>query len=347
MRRVTLSDIAERAGVTKMAVSLALRGQGRLRAQTRERIRRLAAEMGYEPDPALRALNTHKQQLKTADKGEVIALLVDGREREPWKTQKFVMNFKEGVEAGARQLGYRLVPFWAGDAPGKALERMLVARGIRALILAPEPRRKKDRLPLDLDWERYSVVRLGRTHRDINVASVTHDHYGSMQAVFTELLRRGYRRPALMHTERSEERLEYRYAAAFQFMQRGLPEADRLPLCLVPAERVGMGDFTGFVRSHRPDVCISTDSTLLHYMKQSGLSVPAAMGFASLDVQENQPDVSGIDQGLREIGEAGMNLIDLLIRTNARGLRTTEHKVVLGGTWHEGKTLRPPPTAAH
>ncbi len=343
MRRVTLSDIAERAGVTKMAVSLALRGQGRLRAQTRERIRKLAAEMGYEPDPALRALNTHKQQLKTADKGEVIALIVDGPEREPWKTEKYVMNFKEGVEAGARRLGYRLLPFWAGDAPGKALERMLVARGIRALILAPEPRLKKDRLPLDLDWDRFSVVRLGRTHGDIEVPCVSHDHYGSMRAVFAELLRRGYRRPVLIHTERSEERLEYRYAAAFQFMLRDLPEADRLLPFLVPKARVEMDDFLACLEGSRPEVFLSTDSTLLYYMHQAGLSVPAETGFASLDVQNNQPHVSGIDQGLTAIGAAGVDLIDLLIRTNARGLRATEHKVVLGGTWHEGNTLRSRP----
>lgn len=341
MRRVTLSDIAARAGVTKMTVSLALRGQGRLPAATRERIRGLAAEMGYEPDPALRALNTHKQQLKPVDKGEFIAFLVDGPEREPWKTQKFVSAYKIGIEAGVRQLGYRLKDFWAGDRPKRGLGRLLLSRGIRAIILAPEPRLKKDCLPLDLDWSRFSVVRLGRTHRDIGVPSVSHDNYGSTRLLFAELMRRGYRRPALLHPERVEARVEYRHAAAFQVMQRELPEADRIPLGLFAKERVGMDDFVEFVRAHRPDVCVSSDSTLLHYMRKAGLAVPAEMGFASLDVQDNQPEVSGIDQRLSEVGAAGVDLLDLLIRTNTRGLNRIEHKVILGGIWQEGATVRP------
>jgi LacI family transcriptional regulator len=341
MRRVTLQDIAERAGVTKMAVSLALRGQGRLREATRERIRALAAEMGYVPDPALRALNTHRQQLKTADKGEVIAFLVDGPDREPWKEQLFVRSFKEGLEAGARQLGYRVVPFWAGDAPGKSLERVLLARGIRSVVLAPEPQLQEQRIPLDLDWSRFSVVRLGRTHKDIQVPSVTHDHFGGMRMVFKELLARGYTRPALVHPERVEARVEHRYSAAFQFLQRELPAKDRLPLLLSSEVRVGEAAFLQYGERNRPDVCISSDSTVLHYMRQAGMTVPRDGGFVSLDVQDNQPSVSGIRQDLRAVGAAGANLIDLLIRTNMRGTTPTDYKIVLGGSWQEGATLRP------
>ncbi|MCC5841805.1 MAG: LacI family DNA-binding transcriptional regulator [Opitutales bacterium] len=340
MRRVTMQDIAERAGVTKMAVSLALRGQGRLREETRARIRQLAEEMGYVPDPALRALNTHRQQLKTADKGEVIAFVVDWSEREPWKRLLFIRSFKEGLEAGARQLGYRVVPFWAGDAPGKALERILLARGIRSIVLAPEPQLEEDRLPLDIDWSRFSVVRLGRTHRDIPVPSVTHDHFGAMRMVFGELMARGYRRPALIHPERVEARVEHRYSAAFQFLQRELPKENRLPLLLSPAVKVGEASFLSYCRAHRPDVCLSSDSTVLHYLRAGALDIPRDIGFVSLDVQDNQPQVSGILQGLPAVGAAGANLIDLLIRTNMRGTTATDYKIVLGGTWQEGSTLR-------
>ena len=59
----TLKDIATAAGVSAMAVSVALRGgdQGvRLASGTRERIQRIAADMGYQTNAVARALSNRK-----------------------------------------------------------------------------------------------------------------------------------------------------------------------------------------------------------------------------------------------------------------------------------------------
>jgi len=57
MRRPTIADIARRAGVTKAAVSFALNGQPGVSAATRERILAIAAELGFQPNSAARALS--------------------------------------------------------------------------------------------------------------------------------------------------------------------------------------------------------------------------------------------------------------------------------------------------
>jgi DNA-binding LacI/PurR family transcriptional regulator len=54
--RVTIKDIAERAGVSKTTVSFAFNEPSRLARQTRERVRTIAAEFGYSPDPVVRTL---------------------------------------------------------------------------------------------------------------------------------------------------------------------------------------------------------------------------------------------------------------------------------------------------
>ena len=54
--RVTLAAIAAQAGVHVTTVSLALRNSPRLPIATRDRIRKLADELGYAPDPMLQAL---------------------------------------------------------------------------------------------------------------------------------------------------------------------------------------------------------------------------------------------------------------------------------------------------
>lgn len=56
MSRVTLKDIAERAGVSTAAISQALNDRGNLRPETRDRIKAVAAELGYVPNKYAMAL---------------------------------------------------------------------------------------------------------------------------------------------------------------------------------------------------------------------------------------------------------------------------------------------------
>lgn len=51
VQRITLNDIAELAGVTKMTVSRYLRTPDKVKPDTAERIASVIAEIGYEPDP--------------------------------------------------------------------------------------------------------------------------------------------------------------------------------------------------------------------------------------------------------------------------------------------------------
>jgi len=51
---VSLRDIAEEAGVSRMTVSLALRDTARIPPATRQRVREIADRLGYRPDPRVR-----------------------------------------------------------------------------------------------------------------------------------------------------------------------------------------------------------------------------------------------------------------------------------------------------
>lgn len=61
--KVTIKDIAKKAGVSYQTVSKALRGTGSVNEGTAERIKRIAREKGYIPSLAARAMATKKSQL--------------------------------------------------------------------------------------------------------------------------------------------------------------------------------------------------------------------------------------------------------------------------------------------
>lgn len=56
VKRATILDVAERAGVSTTTVSDALRGRGRISESTREAVERAAEEIGYVPNRAARSL---------------------------------------------------------------------------------------------------------------------------------------------------------------------------------------------------------------------------------------------------------------------------------------------------
>lgn len=58
--RVTISDIAKSAGVSKTAVSFAFNMPGRLSKETTQHILEVAKRMGYTPNPIARSLNTRR-----------------------------------------------------------------------------------------------------------------------------------------------------------------------------------------------------------------------------------------------------------------------------------------------
>ncbi len=58
--RITIKDIAEKAGVSKTTVSFVFNNPERVAEETRQNVRAIAAEMGYTPDPVARTLTTKK-----------------------------------------------------------------------------------------------------------------------------------------------------------------------------------------------------------------------------------------------------------------------------------------------
>ncbi|MDG2167534.1 MAG: LacI family DNA-binding transcriptional regulator, partial [Opitutales bacterium] len=59
-KRVRLKDVAKEAGLSVSAVSMALKDDSTIAAKTVERVKRVARDMGYAPDPALSALSAYR-----------------------------------------------------------------------------------------------------------------------------------------------------------------------------------------------------------------------------------------------------------------------------------------------
>jgi DNA-binding LacI/PurR family transcriptional regulator len=90
VKRPTIADIAQRAGVTKAAVSFALNGQPGVSAVTRERILAIAKEIGFQPNSAARALSDGR--------AGAFGLVID-RPARTLGVEPFFMQLISGIQA--------------------------------------------------------------------------------------------------------------------------------------------------------------------------------------------------------------------------------------------------------
>ncbi|PRY08950.1 LacI family DNA-binding transcriptional regulator [Kineococcus rhizosphaerae] len=124
-KRVTLAEVARRAGVNKSTVSRALvsGGSSQVSGATAERIRVIATELGYLPDPAAASLRTGRSM--------VIGVLV------PRVTDFVLASIYEGVANQARTHGYTTLVANSEDDPAVRLQQLdgMLSRRVDGVVI--------------------------------------------------------------------------------------------------------------------------------------------------------------------------------------------------------------------
>jgi DNA-binding LacI/PurR family transcriptional regulator len=125
---VRLKDIAERAGVSLMTASKALRGAPDVAPGTRTRIKLLAQEMGYVPNSMAQGLRSRTTKLM----GLVL----------PTVANPVFVRTIVAIEEGAHQWGYDLILAHSLNIPEReeACIRRLMARRVEGLFIFPANR---------------------------------------------------------------------------------------------------------------------------------------------------------------------------------------------------------------
>jgi LacI family transcriptional regulator len=342
--RITLKDIARAAGLSKSAVSMALRNHPDLAPATRERVCRLAEEMGYRPDPALSALSSYRHGKRGVAGGETLAWVTNWRTSEEWRrTSPVYRGYFVGACRRAERLGYRLEHFWMGE-PGMTRERfeqILHSRGIRGLLLAPLP---LPPVPFDLTWSRYAAVTIGTSISRPPLHRVTFSPYGSTNLVLESLRRRGYRRIGCVLPVEANERTEHAWLAAFLLFQFRHAEDYAVPPLLLQPDENRRSRFCGWLDAHRPDAVVTVGARFPMMVREwclgNGIRVPDDCGIAVISNVPLDGDLSGIHEPSEDMGETAVDVLTGMLYRNDLGPPRLPRRTLLEGTWVEGGTVR-------
>lgn len=343
MARPTMSTIAARAGVSKNTVSLALRHDPQIPAGTRERIERIAREMGYAKNPVVAQLMTELRKAHPAGYRRTFALLNANLDPQAFSTHPTVPAYVAGCRRRAALHGYGLDEFWLHDPAlyGDRLNRVLRARGIRGAIVVGLM--KENRLPsrFSVTWQRHAVVVTGVRTREPTLAFACSDHHALVLEAMERARRLGYRRPALVLEETIDRLVDGRFRSGFWYGQQALSEADRPPgFYEVEAARADRGGFDSWFREHQPDVILTLHTVVREWLAALGAQAPRDVGLIQLERRRGCEDWAGMEQHNDLTGEAAVDMLISLLHNEEIGLPAAPRATLIGASWTDGATVR-------
>lgn len=335
--RVTLADIAAKAGVHVTTVSLALRNSPRLPTTTRERIRKLADELGYAPDPMLQALVAYRSGAAARRSPPTLAYVTNWNTRMGWRQVTAHPDFYDGAEARAKELGYNLEHFWMRE-PGLThgrLSRILHTRGINGVIIASHVREVDE--ALQFDWSRFAAVKIDYFPHEPLLPVVTNDQLQIIRLAMQKTIAQGYRRIGLVMDEGWDISVDHLYRAGFLWEQQKLAAADRLPPFLIPNKE----SLADWLRRHQPDALIGKTEFVLPTFKETGLRIPKDLAFVDIFLDDLSGKTAGVIQNHKEVGRLAIEILAGQLQQNKYGIPTIPTTTYVEGTWLDGRSLPP------
>jgi DNA-binding LacI/PurR family transcriptional regulator len=267
--RVTIRDIAERAGVSKGAVSYALNGRPGVSDDTRDRILAIARELGWYPNRAARALS--------AARADACGLVL-ARPARTLALEPFFMEFLAGVESELSARSIALTIQLVGDVE----EEIAVYRrwwgehrvdGVLMVDLRVEDPRVDELVRLGLP-----AVVVGGPLEKRQLPAVWHDEAAVIVEAVQYLAALGHKR--LAHVTGVAEFVHtVQRMAAFESATRDLGLASEIVQTDYSVEQ-GARVTRKLLSSPEPPTAIVFDSDLLAV---TGLGVAQQMGFAVPD----------------------------------------------------------------
>jgi LacI family transcriptional regulator len=278
----TLTEVAERAGVSRATAARAVGGYGSVSGQARERVLAAVAELRYRPNVVARNTRTGT----TTTIGVVVADI----------SNPFFAHAARGISDAARVGGFDIIVVNTDEdlESERAAVQLLLDQRVAGLIVAAASRTDGRHL-VEAQSAGVPVVLLDRRVRDLTADRVYSDNLGGAGAAMTRLVMAGHRRIAYVSSAAGPQGAE---AAQLDLDDLLTSAGDRIRAYLDRLESVGVDEPRAYLRlcPYGEEAAYRTTGELL------ALAVPPTAVFASDSVI-----ALGV---LRAVHDAGLTIPD-------------------------------------
>ena len=324
-RRVSITDVAEHAGVALGTVSNVLNRPEKVAPSTRARVQRAIDELGYVRSESARQLRSGR--------GRTIGLVVLDM-RNP-----FFTDLARGAQDAATDAGLQVILCNTDEKPEREEAHLsaLIEQGALGVLL----------IPSDNDTERYDLLRrrsvpfvfVDRTVDEPIACSVGVDDTAGAAAAVSHLVSLGHRRIAMVVGPQRLTQVQDRVAGALRALEAaGLP-ADALSLFECPAMTFadGLDAAQRLLGAHpRPTAVFCANDLValgvLQVLTQRGIPVPGEISLVGYDDIEfagaAAVPLTSVRQPSHRIGQVGIELLLAEVAAEETESEHAHHRVV-------------------
>jgi LacI family transcriptional regulator len=319
-RAPTIRDVARLAEVSIGTVSKALNASGRLQQETRDKVLRVATEIGYRPNDLAQAL--HRAKSRTIG---IISNDSFGR---------FTFPIVEALEERLAQERTAVFMCNATDDPARERQHLDQLLGKRIEGLVVTARRADKRPPIGPFAHGLPVVYVFSQADDPEALSLLPDDEGGAVLATEHLAGLGRKRIAHVTGPEHFEAVRLRHAGYAKALGAGgLPSIDGFYLSGTWSEAWGRDAVARLFdsRATRPDALFCGNDQIARgaadALRERGLSVPADVAIVGFDNWEvmalaARPPLTSVDMNLKALGrEAGELLIEMIGGKRMSGVR--------------------------
>lgn len=335
----TLADLAAAAGVARSTASMCISGKGTISQSTRERVRRVAREIGYVPDPLLGAIASTRLRRRSEQRFLPVASI--GLDSSASWSRKFTGE----SQPSGKERGLDLFHWTVSDENDLVrLLRELYHRGVVGICLSRELATIHRRLPDSL-FDPFAVLAIEEDEFEARFHVIRRSRCLDYRRLIIEAVKRGYQRPGLLvlvHEGRqfANDFMRIGVATMEQSSEgyvhektgHGIPQ----PLIL----RFGEDDVTekihAWLGKQEPDCVLAT----LPWCKQPLDAIGFRGGFACEVLPEDSSmQLTGLYLSAKVLGAQAMLQMDTLIRSRSHGVPEYPFVMSLPRKWRQGNTL--------
>jgi LacI family transcriptional regulator len=336
--RPTMKDIAAHAGVHQTTVSLALRNHPSIPPHTRDRIKKVAEDLGYRPDPMLSSLIAYRKGKSKSVQAPVIGYIMNVDGEEGLKNSKVRQSFLSGATARAKEMGYGIEVFYYGGKHyhSRYLDKVLTTRNIEGIILAGFLTHFTD---IELSWDRYSVVKIEVLPFHVRAHTIENNQYQVVRRSFQELRKLGFRRIGLCVAEHDEKHTRNLFSAGYYVEQATLAESERVPILVFPGnefcEELGENAerIAEWMVSNRVDACISNWTVIGPVAEVASARLGRRVYAVPLDLDPQIPDGWGMIQNHGIVGSGAVEVLSGLMQQHQKGMSPYPRLNLINATW--------------
>lgn len=349
MASVSLREIALQAGCSRSAVSYALRNSPNISKDLRERVQKLAAQMGWRPDPnmaAQMAITRHTQLAKNAPR---LAIIIQKSTAQLELESAPRMQLTGAIEY-VRMKGFQAEVYNLGDSPLRAerLFGILQARGIQGVIFIATlcPSLPEEYLHIG---KNFACVVVGTPETTLPYHCVNNDIVFAGRLGLQTLRIKGYRKIGVILPRGVDVPLGHAYTAGFAAGYSHFPDQERSPILYVGSNEscIVAKDFPEvkeWVSQVQPNAILTTDTKAVATLKGSfEKKLPPGWNFDlfSADLSPGQPVLGGVELRQKKLGEVAVDVVVAQIHRGSIGIPDTPRAICVRPLWVDGADYDP------